>query len=117
MKEFFANLGKRKGLTCYVRGRWVHFGEMTISQLLDLRPVGDCAEYEHLQENPRFKEIAWELTHSLGQWQRTKTIRNTYIDRGDLNKTNKVWFYFINFVFTPSKHVSNLTMHYFCMHK
>ena len=24
-KEFYANLGERKGLTCYVRGRWVPF--------------------------------------------------------------------------------------------
>ena len=52
----------------------------------------------------RFEEIARELTNGLGQWQSTKNIRNTYIDKGDLNEANKVLFYFINFVFTPLKH-------------
>ena len=27
VKEFYANLGERKGLTCYVRGRWIPFGK------------------------------------------------------------------------------------------
>ena len=38
----------------------------------------------------------------------TKTIQNAYIDMGDLNEANKVWFYFINSIFTPSKHVSTV---------
>ena len=48
VKEFYANLGERKNLTCYVRGRWVHFRERAISRLIKLRPVGDCMEYEQL---------------------------------------------------------------------
>ena len=44
----------------------------------------------------------------MGQWQRTKTICNAYIDRGDLTEANKVWFYFVNSVLTPSKHVSTV---------
>ena len=48
LKEFYANLGDRKNLTCYVRGRWVPFEERAISQLLGLRPVEDCIEYEKL---------------------------------------------------------------------
>ena len=59
-----------------------------------------------LQESPKFKEIVRELTNGLGQWQRTKTISNANIDRGDLTEANKVWFYFFNSVLTPSKHVS-----------
>ena len=46
------------------------------------------------------------MTSGLGQWQRTKTFRNAYIDRGDLTEANKVWFFFVNSVLTPSKHVS-----------
>ena len=34
VKEFYANLGDRRNLTCYVRGRWVPFEERAISQLL-----------------------------------------------------------------------------------
>ena len=44
----------------------------------------------------------------MGQWQRTKTICNAYIDRGDLTEANKVWFYFVNYILTPSKHVSTV---------
>ena len=46
--------------------------------------MGDCTEYEQLQERLRFEEISKELMNGLGQLQRTKTIRNSYIDKGDL---------------------------------
>ena len=31
VKEFYENLGERRNPTCYVRGRWVPFGERAIS--------------------------------------------------------------------------------------
>ena len=74
--------------------------------------MGECAEYEQLQKSPSFEEISRELTNVLGQWQRTKTIRNAYIDKGDLIETNKVWFYFINSLFKPLKHVSIVRQDY-----
>ena len=40
VKEFYANLVERRNLTCYVRGRWVPFGERIISQLFGLREGG-----------------------------------------------------------------------------
>ena len=46
VKEFYSNLGDKKDMTCYVRGRWVPFGERAISKLLGLRPMGDCTEYK-----------------------------------------------------------------------
>ena len=46
VKEFYANLGERKDLTCYVKGRWVPFRERAISQLLGLQPVRDYTEFE-----------------------------------------------------------------------
>ena len=46
VKEFYANLGKRKDLACYVRGRWIPFREIVISKLLGLRKVGEYEEYE-----------------------------------------------------------------------
>ena len=108
VKEFYTNLSEQKNLTCYVRGRWIPFGERAISQLLELRQVDECVKYDQLQESPRFKEIARELKNGLGQWQRTKTICNSYIDRGDLTEANKVWFYFVNSILTTSKHVSTV---------
>ena len=41
VKEFYANLGERRDLTCYVKGRWVPFGERAISQLIGLKEGGD----------------------------------------------------------------------------
>ena len=46
VKEFYANLGEQKNLMCYVRGRWIPLGERAISQILELRPVSDCKEYD-----------------------------------------------------------------------
>ena len=57
VNEFYANLGERRNMTWCVRGRWVPFGEKAISQLFRLRRR-DCIEYERLQKNPNFEEIA-----------------------------------------------------------
>ena len=73
-----------------------------------MRLVNECVEYDQLQESLKFEEIARELTNVMGQCQRIKTIRNTYINIGDLIEANKVWFYFFNSILTPSKHVSNM---------
>ena len=48
VKEFYTNLSDRKNMTCYVRGRWVPFGERALSQLLGLKTVRDCTVYEQL---------------------------------------------------------------------
>ena len=37
-----------------------------------------------------------------------KTISNAFLNRGDLTEINKVWFYLVNSVFKPSKHVSTI---------
>ena len=74
MKELYANLGDRKYLTCYVKGRWVPFGERALSQLFKLKEGGDCSEFEKLKKNPHFEEIAKELTDEQGEWQSTRTI-------------------------------------------
>ena len=31
VKEFYANLSEQKNLTCYVKGRWIPFGERFIA--------------------------------------------------------------------------------------
>ena len=67
VEKFYTNLSEMKDLTCYVRGRWIPFREKVISQLLELRQVGECEEYEQLQKSPCFEEIAQEMTNGLGQ--------------------------------------------------
>ena len=106
VKEFYENLGDKKNLTCYVRERWVPFGERTRSQLFKLKEGEKCSEFEKLKKNPQFDEIAKELTGSQGEWQRTQTITHAYINREDLTEFGKVWFYFMNSMLKPSMHVS-----------
>ena len=105
VKEFYANLGKIRSFTYYIKGRWVPFGERAISQQFGLREGGDCTEYEQLQNIPNLEEIAKELTYGQGEWQRTKTISNAFINIVDLTEVSKFWFYFVNSVLKPSKHV------------
>ena len=108
VKEFYVNLGERKNLTCYFKGRWVPFGERALSQLFKLKEGVDYSEFEKLRKNPHFKEITKELTSGHGEWQRIRTISNTFINRGDLTKVGKVWFYFLNSMFKPLKHFSTV---------
>ena len=103
VKELYANLGDKRNLTYYIRGRWVPFEERAISQLFGLREGGDCTKFERLQKNPNFKEIAKELTGGKGEWQRTRTISNAFINRGDLIEVRKVWLYFVNSVLSMSQ--------------
>ena len=84
------------------------FGERAISQLFRLKEGGDCFEFQRLQKNPNFEEISRELTDGQGEWQRMRTISNAFINRGDLAEVSKVWFYFLNLVLMPSKHVSTV---------
>ena len=90
VKEFSANLGDRKNLTFYVRGRWVPFGERAPSQLFKLKERGDCLEFEKLRKNPDFEEMAKKLTGGQGEWQSTRTISHAYINRGDFTEIGKV---------------------------
>ena len=48
VKGFYKNLGEQKNLTCYVKGRWIPFGERAISQLLELRSMSECKEYDQI---------------------------------------------------------------------
>ena len=82
------------------------FGERALSQLLKLKEEVDYSGFEKLQKNPHFKDMAKKLPSGQGEWKRIKTISNVHINRGDLTEIGKVWFYFINYVLKPSKHVS-----------
>ena len=66
--EFYANLRDRKNFTCYVRGKWVPFGERTLSQLFELKEVRDCSKYEELKKNPNLDVIANKLTRGREEW-------------------------------------------------
>ena len=73
---------------------------------MGLRGIEDYTAYKQLQKSLNFKEIAQELINGQGLWQRTNTIFNAYLDKGDLIEISTVWFYLVNLVLKPSKHVS-----------
>ena len=62
------------------------FRERAISELFRLREGEDCIEYEKLQKNPNFDEIAKELIGGQGERQRTRIIANAFLNRGDLTE-------------------------------
>ena len=43
-----------------------------------------------------------------GEWRGTKINPFRSIARGDLTEEAKVWFYFINYVLMPTKHLSTI---------
>ena len=57
-----------KNLTYYVKGKWVPFGEMTLSQLFEIKEVEDYSEYKELKKNPNLEEIANKVTIGRGEW-------------------------------------------------
>ena len=68
VKELYANLRDRKNLACYVRGRWVPFGEQILSWWFKIKEGENCSDFEKLEKNPYFDEIAKKLTSSQGEW-------------------------------------------------
>ena len=62
------------------------------------------SKYKKISESPDREKIARRLTDGKVKWgkgQREKKI----INRGDLTKEAKVWFYFHASVLVPTKHV------------
>ena len=68
VKELYANFEDRKNLACYVRGRWVPFGERALSQWFKLKEGEDFLEFEKIKKNPHFEEISKELTSGQEKW-------------------------------------------------
>ena len=71
-------------------GKWVPFGKRTLSQMFELKEVGDYSEYEELKKNPNLEEIANKVTGGKEEWQSTLTIPHPYLYRGDLTEVSKV---------------------------
>ena len=90
VREFYANLGDRKNLTCYVRGKWVPFGERTLSQLFEIKEERDCSEYEELKKNLNLDEIEKQAHKRERRMAEHTDNSHAYLYRGDLTEVNKV---------------------------
>ena len=105
VKEFFANLEEREGKKVYVRGHWVDFNKEGTYRLYSLGVQKDGLKFKKQLREPEHQKIVDLLTVGKGEWKGTKKTPFKSIARGDLTEEDKVWFYFINFVLMPSKHL------------
>ena len=105
-KEFYTNMVGRKGIQCYVKGKWVSFNREDINQLLKLGKLKDGSKFKKLKENPEFQKICELITGGNGEWKGNTKITYESMARGSLTEEAKVWFYFPSFVLMPSKHLS-----------
>ena len=108
VKEFFANMVEREGKIVYVRGQWVEFSREEINRLFNLRVQKDGSKFNKQLKKLEHKKIVDLLTAGKGKWKGTKKTPFKSIARGDLTEEAKVWFYFINSVLMPSKHLSTV---------
>ena len=110
VREFYANLRERKETQCYVRGKWVPFDRHTINHICGLGKMSDGATLKRLKKDPDYQKIPKELTDRKGQWEGNKKTPYVKIAREDLTKKVKVWFYFLNSMLTPTKHVCTVRL-------
>ena len=76
--------------------------------LFNLKVQKDGSKFKKLLKEQDYQKIVDLLTARKGKWKGTKETLNKSISRGDLTEEAKVWFYFISFIFLPSKHLSTV---------
>ena len=101
---------ENEGNKVYVRGKWIDFSKETINELFNLKVQKDGSKIKRLLKDPKYHKIVDLLTTGKGKWKATKKTLYESITKGDLTKEAKVWFYFINSVILPSKHLSIVRM-------
>ena len=106
--EFFANMVEEEGKKVYVRGHWIDFSKERINMLFNLKVQKDGSKFKKLLKEPDYQKIVDLLTAGKGKWKGTKKTLYKSISRGDLTEQAKVWFYFINSILLPSKHLSTV---------
>ena len=108
VKEFFANMIEKYGKRVYVRGQWVEFSLEEINRLFNLMVKKDASKFKKQLKEPKHQKRVDLLTVGKGKWKGTRKTPFKSIARGDLTEEAKVWFYFINSVLMPSKHLSTV---------
>ena len=104
VREFYSNLVGRKENSVFVIGVWVPYGAETINAIYGMAGQRHGSKFKKLLANPNREKIVRKLTDGKVQWDQEKGAPRT-INRGDLTKEAKVWFYFLASVMVPTKHV------------
>ena len=106
VKEFFANMVEEEGKKVYVRGQWIDFSKEKVNIFFNLKVQKYGSKFKKLLKELEYQKIVDLLTTGKGKWKGTKKTLYKSITISDLTEEAKVWFYFINSVFFPSKHLS-----------
>ena len=68
------------------------------------------SEYKKIADSPNREKIARRLTDGKVKWGQGRGEKKV-INKGDLTKEAKVWFYFLASVLIPTKHVCTVREH------
>ena len=108
VKEFYVNMVGKKEKMCYVRGKWISFDREEINKKFNLNEQNDGSKFKNLQKDQELQKIVELLMDRKGEWNSTKKNPFDSIVRGSLTEEAKIWFYFLNSVLLPSKHLSTV---------
>ena len=73
--------------------------------MLGLGKLSDKHKFKKFEENLDNQKILEVLTNGKGEWKGSKNNTHISIAKGYLTEEAKVWFYVLNSVLMPSKHV------------
>ena len=80
------------------------YGAETINEMYRMEGLKHGSKYKKIVDNPNREKIARKLTEGKVKWGQGRGAKKI-INRGDLTKEAKVWFYFLASVMVPTKHV------------
>ena len=92
----------------YVKGVWVPMGHERINEVLKIKDLKNGSKFKRLLGEPNHDKIVDFLMGRKGKWNSTKKNPHESIHRGSLIEEAKVWFYFIDSVIIPTKHLSTI---------
>ena len=104
VREFYSNLVRRKENSVFVKGVWVPYGAETINAMYGKEGQKQGSKNKKLIDSPNREKTARRLTDDKVKWGQGREDKKI-INRGDLTKKAKVWFYFLASVLVPTKHV------------
>ena len=104
--RIFCKHGGEKERNCYIRGKWISFEREEINKTYNLKEKKEGSKFKKLVKEPNYQKIVELLTDRKGEWNSTRKNPYESITRGSLIEEAKNWFFFLDLVLLPSKHLS-----------
>ena len=108
VREFYSNMIDIRENSVYVRGVWVPMGHERINEVPQIKDPKNGFKFKRLLGEPNHDKIIDFLTGGKEKWNSTKKNPHESIHRGSLTEEAKVWFYFIDSVIIPTKHLRTI---------